>query len=103
VEEPDVGLDEGPIHEQEGATMSEDDIEVGESIEVTEIVDENGDVIGTVVDDVVVVTGEAGTVVEETVDVFDADGNLVAEEDIVDVYDADGNLVAEAGEIIIEG
>lgn len=98
-----MGLDEGPIHEQEGSTMSEDDIEVGESIEVTEIVDENGDIIGTVVDDVVVVTGEAGTVVEETVDVFDADGNLVAEEDIVDVYDADGNLVAEAGEIIVEG
>jgi len=53
--------------------------------------------------EVMVATSEDGSIVEETVDVFDADGNLVAEEDIVDVYDADGNLVAEAGEIIVEG
>lgn len=83
--------------------MAENDIEVGESVEVSALVDESGDVIGTVVDDVIVVTGEDGSIVEETIDVFDADGNLVAEEDVVDVYDADGNLVAEAGEIIIEG
>lgn len=83
--------------------MAEDDIEVGESIEVTELVDDDGNLLGTVVDDVMVVTSEDGTIVEETIDVFDADGNLVAEEDVVDVYDADGNLVAEAGEIIVEG
>lgn len=83
--------------------MADDDIEVGESIEITELVDENGEVLGTVVDDVMVVTSEDGSIVEETVDVFDAEGNLVAEEDVVDVYDADGNLVAEAGEIIVEG
>jgi len=83
--------------------MANEDIEVGESLEITELVDDNGNVIGTVVDDVMVVTSEDGSIVEETIDVFDADGNLVAEEDVVDVYDADGNLVAEAGEIIIEG
>ena len=82
--------------------MADDDIEIGESIEVSEIIDESGEVIGVVVDDVLVVTGEEGSVVEETVDVFDAEGNLVAEEDVVDVYDADGNLVAEAGEIMIQ-
>ena len=82
--------------------MADDDIEVGESIEITELVGDDGEVLGTVVDDVVVITGEDGSIVEETVDVFDADGNLVAEEDVVDVYDADGNLVAEAGEIAIE-
>ena len=82
--------------------MADDDIEIGESIEVSEIIDESGEGIGVVVDDVLVVTGEEGSVVEETVDVFDAEGNLVAEEDVVDVYDADGNLVAEAGEIIIQ-
>lgn len=82
--------------------MAENDVEMGESIEVSEIVDESGEVIGAVVDDVVVVTGEDGSIVEETVDVFDAEGNLVAEEDVVDVYDADGNLIAEAGEIVIE-
>ncbi len=83
--------------------MADDDIEVGESIEVTELVGDNGEVLGTVVDDVVVMTGADGSIVDETIDVFDADGNLVAEEETVDVYDADGNLVAEAGEIIIEG
>ena len=82
--------------------MADDDIEVGESIEITELVGDDGEVLGTVVDDVVVITGEDGSIVEETVDVFDADGNLIAEEDVVDVYDADGNLVAEAGEIAIE-
>jgi hypothetical protein len=91
------------VHPPNGRnTMAEDDIEVGESIEITELVDDNGDVIGTVVDDVMVVTSEDGSIVEETIEVFDADGNLVVEEDVVDVYDADGNLVAEAGDIIIE-
>jgi hypothetical protein len=83
--------------------MAEDDIEVGESIEVTELVDADGQVLGTVVDDVIVVTGDDGSIVEESVDVYDAAGNLIAEEDVVDVYDADGNLLAEAGEIIVEG
>lgn len=76
--------------------MSESEIEAGESIEVTELIDdETGEVIGTVVDDVVVATSEDGTVVEETIDVFDADGDLVVEDDTVSVYDAEGNLVAE--------
>jgi hypothetical protein len=83
--------------------MAEDDMEVGESIEVTELVDADGQVLGTVVDDVIVVTGDDGSIVEESVDVYDAAGNLIAEEDVVDVYDADGNLLAEAGEIIVEG
>jgi len=42
---------------------------------------------------VVVITGEDGSIVDETVDVFDAQGNLIAEEEIVDVYDADGQLL----------
>jgi len=83
--------------------MADDDIEIGEDIEITELVDEAGDVLGTVVDDVVVVTGEDGSIVDETIDIFDAEGNLVAEEEIVDIYDADGNLIAEAGTEIIEG
>ena len=83
--------------------MADDDIEIGEDIEITELVDEDGDVLGTVVDDVVVVTGEDGSLVDETIDVFDADGNLVAEEEVVDIYDADGNLIAEAGTQVIEG
>ena len=82
--------------------MADDDIEIGEDVEVVELVGEDGELLGTVVDDVIVVTGEGGSIVDETVAVFDADGNLVAEEEVVDVYDADGNLVAEAGAIIIE-
>lgn len=83
--------------------MADDDIEIGEDIEITELVDESGAVLGTIVDDVVVVTGEDGSLVDETIDVFDAEGNLVAEEEVVDIYDADGNLIAEAGTQIIEG
>jgi hypothetical protein len=83
--------------------MADDDIEIGEDIAITELVDESGAVLGTVVDDVVVVTGETGSIVDETIDVFDAEGNLVAEEEVVDIYDADGNLIAEAGTQIIEG
>jgi len=58
---------------EEGIAMANDDIEVGESVEITELVDDNGNVIGTVVDDVMVVTSEDGSIVEETIDVFDAD------------------------------
>ena len=42
----------------------------------------------------IVATGAGGTVIDETVDVLDADGNLVLEDEIVSVFDADGNLVA---------
>ena len=82
--------------------MADDDIEAGESIEITELVDGDGEVVGTVVDDVMVVTGEHGSIVEETIDLFDAEGNLVVEEEIVDIYDADGHLVAETDDILVE-
>lgn len=78
-----------------------DEIEVGESIEVAGLVDDAGEVVGLEVDDLVVATGEAGSIVDETIDVFDAEGNLVMEEEIVDVYDADGNLVAETDDILV--
>jgi hypothetical protein len=78
-----------------------DEVEAGESIEITDILDDDGDVIGTVVDDVVVVTSEGGTIVDETIDVFDRDGNLVSEEEIIDVYDADAHLVSETDDLLI--
>ena len=83
--------------------MAEQDegVETGESIEVSEILDAQGNVIGTMVDDVVVITGEAGSVVDETIDIFDAEGNLISEEEIIDVYDADARLVAESDELLI--
>lgn len=78
-----------------------DEIEVGESIEVAGLVDDDGQVVGLEVDDLVVATGEAGSVVDETIDVFDAEGNLVMEEEIVDVYDAEGNLIVETDDIVV--
>lgn len=78
-----------------------DEVETGESIEVTDILDDDGELIGTVVDDVVVVTAEGGSIVDETIDVFDRDGNLVSEEEIIDVYDADAHLVSETDDLFV--
>jgi len=79
---------------------SEDDvIEVGEEVEVDILVDEDGAPLGAVIDDLVVATGPGGSIVDETVDVLNADGDLILEEEIIQVYDADGNLVAESDEI----
>lgn len=73
----------------------DDGVEAEESIEVTEIVDADGNVIGTMVDDLVVATDEETSIVDETIDVFDREGNLIAEEERISTYDADGHLVAE--------
>jgi len=79
---------------------AEDDvIEIGEDLEVDILVDGDGNAVGAVVDDLVVATGPGGTIVDETVDVLDADGDLVLEEESIQIYDADGNLVAESEQI----
>jgi len=81
--------------------MADEDgtIEVGEDIEVDVVLDEQGNPIAAIVDDLVVATGPGGSIVDETIDVLDAEGKLVLEDEIVDVYDADGNLIAEAEQI----
>lgn len=80
--------------------MADDNIiEVGEDVEVDVVVDADGNPLGAVVDDLVVATGPNGSIVDETVDVLDAEGNLVLEDEIVEVYDAEGNLVAESEQI----
>lgn len=81
--------------------MSENIIEVGEDVEIDVVVDADGNVVGAVVDDVIVATGAEGSIVDETIDVLDADGNVVLEDETVSVYDADGNLVAQAEEITV--
>jgi hypothetical protein len=78
---------------------NDDVIEVGEELEVDVLVDEDGQPLGAVIDDLVVATGPGGSIVDETIDVLDADGNLVLEEETIQVYDADGNLVAESDQI----
>jgi len=83
--------------------MSDDtnDIEIGEDIEVEVVFDDDGNVVGSVVDDLVVASGPEGSIVDETIDVLDADGNLLLEDEKVSVYDAESNLVAEDETVMI--
>jgi hypothetical protein len=79
----------------EGGEMADDDIEIGEDIQVEVVVDEDDNVLGTVTDDVVVASAPEGSLVDETIDVRDADGNLIVEDEIVTVYDEDAHVVAK--------
>jgi hypothetical protein len=73
--------------------MPDDDIEIGEDIEVEVVLDEDDNVLGTVTDDVVVASAPEGSLVDETIDVRDADGNLIVEDETVTVYDEDAHVV----------
>ncbi len=77
------------------ATDATEGIEIGEEIDVAVVLGENDEVLGAVVDDLLVATSADGTIVDETIDILDAEGNIVIEDEIVDVYDADGQLLAE--------
>jgi len=81
--------------------VPDDDIEIGEEVDVEVMRDESGEVVGAVVDDVVVATGPEGTVVDETIDVLDGDGNLLLEDETVTVYDADANLISQEETVAI--
>jgi hypothetical protein len=81
--------------------MADDDIEIGESVDIEVVLDEDGEAIGAVVDDVVVATGPDGSVVDETIDVLDSEGHLLVEDETVSVYDADSHLVAQNETIAI--
>ena len=76
--------------------MPDDDIEIGEDIQVEIVVDENDNVLGTITDDIVVASAPEGSLVDETIDVRDADGNLIIEDEIVTVYDEDAHVVAKS-------
>lgn len=78
-----------------------DVIEIGEELEIDVVTDENGVVLGAVIDDLVVATSEEGSIVDETVDILNADGDLIMEDEVVSVYDADGNLVAQEETVIV--
>lgn len=73
--------------------MPDDDIEIGEDIQVEVVVDEDDNILGTVTDDVVVASAPGGSLVDETIDVRDADGNLIVEDETVTVYDEDAHVV----------
>jgi hypothetical protein len=72
-----------------------DDIEVGEDIEIAAVTDDDGNVVGAVIDDVIVAVGDEGAVVDEIIEVVDADGNVIAIDETISEYDADGELVDE--------
>ena len=76
--------------------MPDDDIEIGEDLQVEVVLDENDNVLGTVTDDVVVASAPEGSLVDETIDVRDAEGNLIVEDEIVTVYDEDAHVVARS-------
>lgn len=81
--------------------MADDDIEIGEEIDVEVVRDDEGEVIGAVVDDVIVATGPEGSVVDETIDVLDGEGHLLLEDETVSVYDADNQLVSKEETVAI--
>jgi hypothetical protein len=81
--------------------VSDKEIEIGDDITIDVIVDENNVVMGAVSDEVLVITSEDGSIVDETIDVLDADGSLLMEDEKISVYDADGNLIAESETIAI--
>lgn len=77
------------------------DVEVGDDLTINIVLDENDNVVGAVSDEIIVATGAEGTVVDEIIDVLDADGNLVIEDETITVYDADAHVVAQEEEIRI--
>ena len=85
----------------ENEIVDPNEIEVGDDLSINIVLDENGEVVGAVADEIIVATGPQGSIVDEIIDVLDADGDLVIEDEIISVYDADGNLIARDEEIRI--
>ncbi len=82
--------------------MPDDDaIEIGESLDIDVVVDETGTVVGAVVDDVIVATGPDGSIVDETIDVLDDQGNVLVEDEKISVFDADANLISQEETVAI--
>jgi len=81
--------------------VDSNEIEVGDDLSVNIILDENDQVVGAVADEVIVATGPEGSVVDEIVDVLDADGKLVIEDETMTVYDTDANVMSREEEIRI--
>ena len=85
----------------ENEIVDPNEIEVGDDLSINIVLDENGEVVGAIADEIIVATGPQGSIVDEIIDVLDADGDLVIEDEIISVYDADGNLIARDEEIRI--
>jgi hypothetical protein len=85
----------------ENEIVDPNEIEVGDDLSIDIVLDENGEVVGAIADEIIVATGPQGSIVDEIIDVLDADGDLVIEDEIISIYDADGNLIARDEEIRI--
>jgi len=81
--------------------VDSNEIEVGDDLSVNIILGENDQVVGAVADEVIVATGPDGSVVDEIIDVLDADGKLVIEDETMTVYDTDANVMSREEEIRI--
>jgi hypothetical protein len=80
---------------------AQDDVEIGDDLSINIVLDENDNVIGAISDEIIVATSSEGSVVDEIIDVLDANGDLVMEDEKITVYDADANIVAQTEEIRI--
>lgn len=80
---------------------AQDDVEVGDDLSINIVLDENDNVIGAISDEIIVATSSEGSVVDEIIDVLDANGDLVMEDEKITVYDSDANIVAQTEEIRI--
>lgn len=80
---------------------AQDDVEVGDDLSINIVLDENDNVIGAISDEIIVATSSEGSVVDEIIDVLDANGDLVVEDEKITVYDSDANIVAQTEEIRI--
>ena len=78
-----------------------DEVEIEEDITVDEVRENDGSLVATVIDDLVVTSAPEGSLVDETIDVVDLDGRLVLEDETVTLYDADANVISREETIAI--
>jgi len=78
-----------------------DEVEIEEDITVDEVRENDGSLVATVIDDLVVTSAPEGSLVDETIDVVDLDGHLVLEDETVTLYDADANVISREETIAI--
>lgn len=79
---------------------STDGTEIGRSVEIDVVLDADGNPVGAVVDDLIVASTAEGSITDETIDILDADGDLLVEDETVTVYDEDGQVIARDETII---
>ena len=77
------------------------EVEIDEDITVDEVRENDGSLVATVIDDLVVTSAPEGSLVDETIDVVDLEGHLVLEDETVTLYDADANVISREETIAI--